>query len=351
MNIMKINNIHIYGYLILAFIILIWFDNSFFLDFIPRQNNNLDLLYGKEIPVFGGTLFLDIISNIIPNAIFQKFILFSILFLSSFTSYKLMTKIIDSKISSLYAGLIYMINPFVYIRTLVGQWYISYAVLPLSIKFFIEFLENSNKKRMIKLESLMFIVAFNIHLLIITLIIFFLIKIFWILKYKSIKIRPMIILGILFLLLNSYWIIPLLTTNNTIINNIGEKDFDMFDPKGGFFDIAAMYGFWREGYIYGKDFIFGWQILFLLILGLSIFGLINYYKDKKIGIFVRSFAVIGIIGFLLAIGENGPFRWLFENTILIGFRDSQKFVIMIILAYSMLGGLGIEAINKLRKNG
>ncbi len=60
------------------------------------------------------------------------------------------------------------------------------------------------------------------------------------------------------------------------------------------------------------------------------------------------------MNFILASGVNGPFgeivRWLFDNTILKGFRDSQKFVAMMVLAYSVLGGLGVNKIKSVYDN-
>jgi hypothetical protein len=139
-----------------------------------------------------------------------------------------------------------------------------------------------------------------------------------------------------------------LTAKDNKINNIGEKDYEAFAPKGGLLDIASMYGFWNEGYLSPKDFLPGWQILYLLILSLAIIGFIYYSKDQKLGIHVKAFALIGILGFILASGVNGPFgdivRWLFDNTLLKGFRDSHKFVAMMVLAYAVLGGLGLSKI-------
>jgi len=187
--------------------------------------------------------------------------------------------------------------------------------------------------------------------LIVALIIIVIILLFWFNKYRDIRVIKMLLLsGILFILLNSYWIMPVLTAKNTIVDNIGDKDFEVFAPKTegitGWFEIAAMYGFWREGYLYTKDFLPGWQILYLLILSLTILGFISYYKHQEIGIYIRAFAVIGIAGFILASGVNGPFGdivgWLFDNTILKGFRDSHKFAAMMVLAYSVLGGLGLN---------
>jgi hypothetical protein len=154
----------------------------------------------------------------------------------------------------------------------------------------------------------------------------------------------------IFIFLNFYWILPLITAKNTIIDNINDEHFNIYAPKIGSledrFNIAGMYGFWREGYTYAKDFIPYWQVLLVFIIYLSINGFTSYYKDSKVGIYARAFAVIGILGFILATGINGPFggfnHWLYDNTILKGFRDSHKFVAMLVLCYAVLGGLGLS---------
>lgn len=340
-------------YLVVAFAILIpfLFGKLFLLDFVPAMNKNFDLLYGRVTTTYGGALPIDIMLILTSIDILQKILFFIILFLSGYMMYNLMKKMIPSRLSSFYAGLLYMINPYVYIKMISGQWFFlfPYAIFPLLLKIFIDLLGKKETKEMTKFTFLLSIVAFNIHMLIIALIIMTIIFIFWLNKHRDIRIiKILLTTAILFTLLNSYWIIPVLTAKNTVVANIGNKDYEVFAPKGGLFDIASMHGFWLEGYLYSRDFLPGWQILYLIILSLTILGFIYYYKDQKIGIYVKAFAVIGILGFILASGVNGPFgdivRWLFDNTLLKGFRDSQKFVAMLVLAYSVLGGLGLNKI-------
>ncbi len=334
-------------YLILGFIILIPIlnNNLFLLDFTPAINYD-SLFYGKDIPEYGGSLPLTLIS--------EKILLFIVLFFGAYSMYEFIGKIIQQRTVRFYAGLLYVFNPLTYIRIISGQLFLlfSYALIPLLLKVFFDLLEKKETKEMIKFTILLSIVAFNIHILVMSLIIIGILFLFWFNKHRDNRILKLIILSsIIFVILNSYWIIPVLTAKNAIIDNIGEKDLEVFAPKGGLFDIAAMYGFWRDGYSYAKDFLPGWQILYLIILSLSVVGFISYYRHEKIGIYVTAFAVIGIVGFILASGVNGPFgeiiRWLFENTVLKGFRDSQKFVVMLVLSYSVLGGLGINKIKSI----
>lgn len=347
----KISN-NSYIYLILIFIISIPFltKNLFLLDFSSILNiyYNLDLFYGKTIPEYGGSFPVALITIIFQNAF-----IFIILFLSIFSMNDFIGSVSPIKKSQFYASSLYVINPYVYIRILTGQIFLlfSYAILPFLLKIFIDFLEKKDKKEMIEFIFLLSLVSFSLHMLIIALILMIIIFLFWFNKNRDLNILKIIVVSaILFIFLNSYWIIPVITAEKSIVENIGEKDFEEYAPKGGLFDLAAMYGFWNEGFYYTKDFLPGWQILYLFILSLAIIGFIYYYKDDKIGIYVKAFAVIGILGFILASGINGPFgdivKWLFDNTILKGFRDSQKFVAMMVLAYSVLGGLGLNRIKR-----
>ena len=339
-------------YLILIFIVMIpiLHNNLFLLDFVYGRNYDLGLFYGKYISKYGGSL----LSTLIPG----KVLIFIALFFGVYSISELIGKMTQQRIVKLYASILYLLNPFMYIRILAGNWYLlfSYAVLPLVIKSFIELLDNKERKAAIKFIFFMSLVAFSIHMLIIALIIMSIIFIFWMLKYRDIRnIRIIPIVIIIFILLNLYWIFPLITAKNTMIDNIGNEDYKVFTPRidnlSDLFNIASMYGFWREGYIYAKDFIPYWQLLSLLIISLAIYGFISYYKDDKIGYLVKALGVIWIIGFILATGINGPFgginHWLYDNTILKGFRDSHKFVAMLVFSYAILGGLGVNKIKSM----
>lgn len=343
----------IFIYLIIIFLILDHLPNKYLLlDIgINSWNTISEYFYGKIISYYGGTLIFDLFIKLIS----QKMLILIILTFNLFFIFDFMSKITSSRMARLYAGILYTINPYTYIRLIVGYQYIflAYVMVPLLLKVFINILERQQKKEIIKFTFILSIVAFNIHMLIIALIIMIIIFIFWFNKYRDIRITKLFaISGIFFILLNSYWIIPVLTAKNTIVDNITDKDYEVFVSKGSLFDIAGMYGFWREGYSYAKDFIPGWQILYLIILSLTIIGFLTYYKDDKIGYIVNAIAIVGIIGFVLALGIKGPLYLLYEfdNPILKGFRDSHKFVAMLVFSYATLGGLGMNKIKNIYDN-
>lgn len=72
--------------------------------------------------------------------------------------------------------------------------------------------------------------------------------------------------------------------------------------------------------------------------------MLTYY----FGYLVKVFGFIAILGIILALGIKGPLNILygFNNHILKGFRDSHKFVAMMVLAYAVLGGLGTNKIKE-----
>lgn len=350
-------------YLILAFAVVFPFlsgKHLFLLDFVPRLNEYkaLELFYGKSAPVYGGNLPITLISAIIPADTFQKIMLFLILFLSGHSMYNLASKFISSKTAQFYAGLLYMLNPYTYIRIVVGHWLIlfAYAILPLAVKYFIE-LDKKDLKSIVKAVLITTLVAFNAHTLFITFLIFLILFLFKLHKDKSTSLIKSITAAFtLFLALNTYWLIPLITAQReTILSHISTEDLAVFAPRiesfSALFTLASMHGFWRPAYVYAKDFLPFWQILFVFILFLAVHGFVSYCRDKELGIYARAFALIWLLGLILAAGIRSPFadffRFLFDHIPLMkGMRDTHKFVTMLALSYSFLGALGLAEIEK-----
>ncbi|ACX72265.1 conserved hypothetical protein [Methanocaldococcus vulcanius M7] len=351
-------------YLILSIIILIPFFSDkylFLLDTLPKLNDQslIDQLYGFISPSYGGTLPLNIINVIIPAYIFQKLLLLFILFFSGYSAYSLAKKLTNSEIGSFYAGILYMINPYTYIRIIVGHWFIlfAYSLLPLGVKYFIELLENKDKKSIIKATLITSLIAFNAHTLFMAFMVYGIILTLKLIKEKSISLlKPVSLFALSFSMINVYWLVPLLTAkSSSLVNYITIHDLYVFAPKvdsfSALFTLASMYGFWRPAYTYAKDYLPFWEVLFVIIIFLSVHGFLSYYKNRKIGIYVISFALIWFVGLFFATGITGPFKSIFQFLfdhifILKGMRDTQKFVTLIVLSYSILGAFGLKEIVK-----
>ena len=326
--------------------------------FAPRMQFT-GIFFGLKEWVGGAMPFLLALQmmSIFSMHIIQKILLFMIFFISGVSAYHLCPA---GKMGKYFAGLIYMVNPFTYVRFLAGHWMLllAYAIAPIAILSFLRYLENPNWKKTITMILCTTLIAMlNIHtlfLLIFAYIIIFVFKAREKQKDELISLmKSTLFASGMFLLLNIYWILPAITTEATILGQIGHGDIMAFAPKPGFnfniaFTIASMYGFWRGGYIYTKDLLPFWYLIFGFILYLAVHGAVTTFHDKKLGANTKAFIVVGVIALILGIGVASPntapiFNWLFEHVFFFrGFRDSHKFVALLVLAYAYLGGLGLD---------
>lgn len=338
--------------------------------FAPRIDISKDFygLRGYSTFIYAELPFLILIktlSIILPSWFIQKLMIFSMILLSGISAYSLIPT--KSKFPKFFAGLIYMINPFIYVRFLSGQWanLFAYALIPFALIALIDLIKNQNKKNIIKFLIVLSLVnLFSIHYLILTLLIcmVFLTVILFkkepYLHYKK-RIAMLSFLIIIYILINFYWIFPVLSTGNTVLTNINQDDLYTFATTTSAFNaaftIASMYGFWRWGYIYAKDFIPYWYLLFVFILFLAVHGFISNYKSKTLSLPVKAFAVVAVIAVILGSGIYGPFSSLFEylfNNVFFfrGLRDSHKFAALLALSYSYLGALGVAEFEKIARS-
>lgn len=85
--------------------------------------NVSDWSYGLETWLFGGLpfflLLIEGIGSLVPMWVIQKIILFFTLFLAGFSAHHLCPA--KNQLGKYFAGLIYMLNPFVYVRFMAGH--------------------------------------------------------------------------------------------------------------------------------------------------------------------------------------------------------------------------------------
>jgi hypothetical protein len=297
----------------------------------------------------------------------QKLSYFLIFFISGISAFNLCPE--EWGFGRYFAGFLYMLNPFVYVRFLAGHWLLllAYAVTPFAIKGMIDFFDDPSTKKAIKvaflLTSIFVLETHTPFLLFMVFGVLFFVKLF---EYRKIdeKIfsltRSIILIGIFLLFFNSYWLIPNFSGSSTPLGEITGSDLNTFTTKrdlnfNTLFTTASMYGFWRTGYVYTKDILPYWYLFFIIILFLAVHGFFLNYKHIKYGINVKTFGVIAVLSVLLAAGISGPiagvFEFLFNNVFFFkGFREPQKFVALLVLAYAYLGGLGVAEFEKIARD-
>ncbi|MFC1961743.1 hypothetical protein ACFLWN_01660 [Chloroflexota bacterium] len=314
-------------------------------------------------PILPLHLLVQLVNLIIPGWLLQKIFLFLILFIAGLGAHRLVG---SGKAGAYFAGIFYMINPFVYVRFLAGQWAVlwPYAFAPFAIAAFIRLLRQGGRRNAIQVALLSILVGLpHIAGLFLLFLAFLIILVIWLVterKELSKITSTAKYIGIsagIFLILNLYWLVPVLTEKETIVSQISQADLLAFAPipssvYGVAFDIVSMYGFWRGGYVYTKDILPFWWVFFLFIMFLAVFGFMSRLGEKKQQHIVLSFGLIGIVSLFLALGvTNGIsmrlFGWLWEHLFFFrGFRDSQKFVALLCLVYAYLGGLGVNEFTK-----
>lgn len=305
-----------------------------------------------------------------------------------------------------FGGILYMFNPFVYSRILVGHLSLI-AALSFIPWFFYDFLESlSNTSLYTALRIALWwtlITILNLHLGVF-LIIFLLLDIIGRSIFNFFHRREKIfILGrwyffllLFFFLLNSYWIIPVLTGTSAIGELIGNRinNTDIFSfftrtdsQHGILWNTASLYGFWGDDdmrYVSQKLFVSHWFYIFFVLFLLVLWGVgvsvrrcfwrkkgtdttflpeANIQNDERekrfIGIegqdFFRWWVVVpliltGFIAFFLAVGVSyEPFKpailWLYNHVPFFrGFREPQKFVALLVFVYAIFSSIGVDDI-------
>lgn len=337
------------------------------LDMIFSPNIKVDgLLFGLDIPVYGGLLpfllTLKSLSFVVPVWAIQKLILFFTLFLAGLSAHHLCPA--RNVTGKFFAGFLFMLNPFVYVRFMAGHWQLllAYAITPLAVKFVINFFQRQRLIEAVKVSLLLTLIAmFNSHMLLLNLLLFSIFFIAIVVKNRGRKLVKLSgltsALFALFFLLNIYWILPtFLFVDETILTSISYRDLLVFTAKvwgtgpNIFFSVASMHGFWRAGYHYISYILPVWYLPYIVILFLAIYGFLANFNDKRLGVYIKGFAAVGVISLILGVGAGISthflkefFEWLFESVVFLrGFRDTHKFVALLALAYAYLGGLGVS---------
>jgi hypothetical protein len=313
---------------------------------------------GGQLPFI---MIFQLMESVVPAQVVQKTILFLILMVSGFAMHRSVP--VRSPHAKYFAGTLYMINPFVYVRFLAGHLYLllAYALIPLAIQTYVSFLKDSARWK----KTLIWITLIGIldpHALLLIVIIQTCILGFYVLEHRSESktlIRQHIKLFSAYVMLNMFWILPLLfpvSSNARILEQISSQDLSAFTgigtiSKNVLISIAMMYGFWRGGYDYPFQIYPIWIFiaLFAIILFFSIYGFFSGSCPKS-RFLKRGLALSAVISLVLGSGVAYPysasaFQFLFDNFFFFkGMRDSQKFVGILVLAYSLLGSMGIDEI-------
>ena len=298
----------------------------------------------------------------------QKLFFFLIFFLSGISMYFFVPS--RYPLARWFAGIFYVINPFVYERAVAGQLglLLAYAVFPLFLRTLFCILENPKAGNTVLLSFVTaIIINASLHFFFLEILFSLIIVPLYLVLQKKNPLhykRVFALFVSIAIIFNLNLLTGLLVRNNTIsgdLSSFNKEDMIAFqsfpDPNFGLlFNLLSGYGFWTEAteyFVNQKNIIFYWPLLSLVFLGLSLYGLLKYLgEDKKNYPLAVSLVGIFSISLMLASGVaiNGLkniFFFLYEKVpFLIGLREPQKLVSMVMLFLAFFGGVGLEYLLK-----
>lgn len=264
-----------------------------------------------------------------------------------------------------FVALIFAINPFVYERFLAGHLNVLFAyafLFPLVSSLMRFYRELSWRSILVASAWLIGIGMFSLHLFVMGAVIFSLFALvagglMIIRRDDSLKLF-ITRLGAAILLMcaiSLYWIIPVFTGANTV-ETFTSAHWEAFktasDPYlGTSGNVAALYGFWGEHEMWSTYFSWPkdnwfWGIAGVALAAVILLGVWRALHERSIRLIAGWLLCAGILSLIFSVGIGDSSLkalnfWLFEHVPLWqGFRDSQKWSAVLVLMYSIFGGIG-----------
>lgn len=328
---------------------------------LPGYILTLDLVFTPHIAwpaevtnTYPLQVLLWVLHAIIPADYIEKIILFAILLCSGVGIFRLFMAICDARFAqtgAYFAGLLYMINPFVYSRFMAGQWLVllGYALLPFFVRSVFMFIQSPSLWAAVRVATWLFmIVTVSLHQAGVAAIILALLLIAGLYRNKGTMMsrysKGCVVICVLPIALSSFWLLPALFGNGPVGASVADftsDDFAAFSTVGGVGAVLRLQGFWveaRDLYVLPQSIVPLWGVWFLCVWGLVVTGVVAFWKThRRIVIVAISSIVIGCI-----VAVSPLIEWASHySMVAAGYREPHKFVTLIALGFSILGGFGL----------
>lgn len=263
------------------------------------------------------------------------------------------------------AATLYCVNPFVFQRIYAGDLalLLGYALLPFASISAVNFVKSGRYLMAIPALWWAVLTALSPHFAWIYGVVF---GVVW-LTHRPIRLAAigrLVSVVTTYALFSIYVLLPHTATQLPIATRTN-GDLALYrttgDPHLGLFvNVLGLYGFWRlgPGPQLPKDVVSGWPFLLLALLVVAGVGVTSRLRaressaltgDEKTpaGLTPAALLLIGVIGYFLALGDQGPtgplFRWAYFHVPFFAvMREPQKFLMLTIMAYSVFFGWGVE---------
>ncbi|MGH9068934.1 MAG: hypothetical protein ACRD0J_15795, partial [Acidimicrobiales bacterium] len=258
----------------------------------------------------------------------------------------------DSLVARVGAGFLYCVNPFVFDRLYAGQvgMLLGYALLPFAVASLVRAPDQGWLRGLGPVLWLTALIGCSVHFVWIGAVI-------GVVVVAQRRLRPRavawgVLVGAGVVATSAYLLLSAATGPAGV--TAGAADLAAYrtagDPRVGLLvNVAGLYGFWRSGPVLSKDVVTGWPFLLLAIVVVATWGAWRAVKRPDRGSLAIVLVAAGAIGYLLALGDQGPtgalFRWAYFHVPFFDvMREPQKFACLVALAYAVLFGWGVESL-------
>ncbi|MGH7196869.1 MAG: hypothetical protein ACREGJ_03860 [Candidatus Saccharimonadales bacterium] len=311
---------------------------------------------------------LALLNFAIPADVIEKIVLFAILLLSGVGTHRLVRTIPASSVAPEYwkwgayfAGILYMVNPFVYSRFMAGQWQVllGYALLPFFVRSVITLVAKPSRKSALSVAAwLLAISIVSIHHVGIAVLVAAIAGVLALWRYR--KDSPMLRRFIgwaaasmaIVLVVSSYWLIPALMGSSSIAQSV--ESFDTAHHHafatnnegalGAIGNVIRLQGFWLDArglYVLPQDQVPIWGLAALVLWVVVGIGAVAAWRKQRF--MALLFGISALAAIILAVSPL--MSWLSEIIPFFnGYREPQKFVNILVFAYAYFGALGVASL-------
>ena len=300
--------------------------------------------------------------------VIEKFLWLSVFILAVYSSYRLAKYILQSRLSSWVASVIYTANTYFLLLFSGGQLGVAlaYAFAPFVL---LKFIQKNNQQPTTKNQELVtnglwlaLLITFDLRLAYLIMgasILYFVLRIMY--QVSSIKntkqiLNTFIFPGLVAAAIHAFWILPAILTKvgpsvmGEDFTNPGMLKFLSFADFSH--ALSLLHPNWPEN-IFGKVYFLQPEFLIIPLLAFSGFYFLsrNHEPRTKNYHHISFFALLALIGAFFAKGTQPPFGgiflWCFQYIPgFVMFRDPTKFYLLTAIGYSILIPFTLSKLNK-----
>lgn len=286
---------------------------------------------------------------VLPTWVGQRLILFGAVLGAGLAAH--VSAPVRSQTARLFAGTLYAINPFVFVRILAGHWklLIFYALAPLAARAILRMAKDpSPRSGMVAGAWIAGLAAVSVHALM--LLVLLAATGVWMLIVRSGVRRAGMAFGSALLVVIAgilWWVVPAALEGIPLRYGADEiRSFASTATDGApvSLAVAGLRGFWIERF--NPSGPSGWPVVALVLAGLAVFGAALALRDRRLE--AATLSSSSVFALVVAIGIANPltahvarafYRWLPG---FLAFREPHKLVALLALTYAWLGAVAVD---------